>query len=203
MISALDEDEESGPLPSKRQRCQPADTLPAMLQMTMDHLENESPLVFKGIAVRSHPGTRTAFLESLPQLKESLMECMRSRFDDMEHDPKISCLKLINIATWPKEKSSQFGLAEMAVFIEHFGSLLTQCGADVTKVNTEWKEFLSFWQRNMTHLSSKEVFSAMKKHYSANFPNLMHVFAVLKVFPGVCTSIVQLKINNLNLYQNV
>ena len=112
-------------------------------------------------------------------------DCIISRFRDLENNPKLSCLKLLNCQVWPRDPDDllTFGNDTLQVFTDEFSELLVVNSVEADELIQEFAKFKVFWLANLCHLPQEELWPLVLKHYASAYPNLVNVWQILLVIP--------------------
>ncbi|XP_071854674.1 uncharacterized protein [Apostichopus japonicus] len=86
---------------------------------------------------------------------------------------------------WPKNKESltEFGKEELLQVKTHFDGLFQLHSVRTDALESEFTEMKLFWYSNLSHLSRADFWSAGYSILKTQYPNLLHVFIVLKLLP--------------------
>ena len=165
-----------------------AATLGALAQVLEQAEDDPTGVVFSGVNLHdgAAPGIVNAFKAQMPVIANKVKQCMTRRFQDIENDANIGCLKLLDCTLWPRQRDDlvEYGVGVLNSFIEEFRPLLEANNVDIDELHQEWACFKTLWLRNLAHMSRNDLWETVILHYEDTYPNLVHVIRVLMVSPG-------------------
>ena len=99
----------------------------------------------------------------------------------MQQNSAFKGIKLLDTRMWPTSSDSlyEFGNSEVLLVIEHFRELFQM---KVTLMS-ERGTFKAFWLSNLRDIPKEEVWSMLFTTLESKYPNLVHLFELLMVFP--------------------
>ncbi len=155
-------------------------------QQLISAAKSQKTLQFKGVEPKMEKLNMEKITEDESALISDIQDCVRDRFGDLNDNPVLGSLRILDTRTWPGEKAElkNFGHTEMNLVCDHFSILLEKNKVDVTKVGEEWDDLKVFWLRNLSHLSHSEMWKTFLANYRDTYPNLSHIITILHLMPA-------------------
>lgn len=140
---------------------------------------------FKGVRLTDVEASLRTIEEDVRGYAASLKHCIEQRFEDLQNERIFKGLVLLDPALWPKNKESltEFGKEELLQVKTHFDGLFQLHSVRPDALESEFTEMKLFWYSNLSHLSRADFWSAGYSILKTQYPNLLHVFIVLKLLP--------------------